>query len=74
MKMKKAMTKSQQRLRAVGLLLMSVGLMIPILVPLFNVQRGIGLHFLEGLLLGLAIALMVGSLVVRKSKCRAEEG
>jgi hypothetical protein len=74
MRLGNPMTKRQQKQRAVGVLLLSAGLMIQLLLPVFNVRRGAGMHFAEGLLLGLAIALLVGSLVVRKSKCLPEQG
>jgi len=67
-------TKSQQRMRVIGLFLMSVGLMIPNILGVFNVHQGNAMHFMEGLMLGLGVTILIGSLVVRKSKCRAEEG
>lgn len=66
-------TKSQQRMRVIGLLLMSVGLMIPNTLGVFNVHQGNAMHFLVGLLLGLGGTMLIGSLVTRKSKCRVEE-
>jgi hypothetical protein len=73
MGLKDSMSKTRQRQRMVGLLLLSAGLMIQVLLPAFHVQHGNGTHFLVGLLLGLGVALLLGSAVGRKSKCLPEQ-
>ena len=65
-------TKSQQRLRGVGLLVAMVGQLINLFWP-SNLHKGNAVHFLIGLLLGLGITLIIGPFVARKNKCGPEE-